>query len=449
MLRSWFLAARRAAPALATVAGVAPLAAAQSGAGPDFKHFVNGEFDFHIAGPKAWSCTGCREEAAPPDVAGKATSEQEEVWRFAAPEGTTWLEVTFISGFPADRQSQLLEKIQPRHPDVQHWFDIDRGAFDIGYTSNGSGEQGESAWEYYLVAKYQVVRLHWVKDPHLETRAVQLDAIKDSIDRASLPPRVRSIRSVPTEGAIRPGDRACIEVGVDDLRDGYTDAGLIELTVEGAPEHYSMKSVRYLAERGAYEVCFNVTTAFGPTGLRVVRLAIETSEMHEINCSRPTAGGGDYRLECRGSSDWRTGRPPTVIVPEIAPVANDNPDQDGPAVQVVHYEPRLGVLEIVATDPAGVMLAELRRGDDSFVIYADQLERPMPIDPSRFLRRGWNTIDTIVFYDRNGLPTMLRQRPGDIGTDDQGPRYERVPWIGEPEMTTIPVVSIFKTGGTR
>ena len=54
-----------------------------------------------------------------------------------------------------------------------------------------------------------------------------------------------------------------------------------------------------------------------------------------------------------------------------------------------------------------------------------------------------------MFYDRNGLPTMLRQRPGDIGTDDQGPRYERVPWIGEPEMTTIPVVSIFKTGGTR
>src|SRR3954470_1886305 len=76
-----------------------------TGGGNEFNHFVNTAFDFHIGAPTTWQCSGCD---APVTVTHGIS---DTTWKFASPEGTTWITIDFIANFPARNEVELKAEI--------------------------------------------------------------------------------------------------------------------------------------------------------------------------------------------------------------------------------------------------------------------------------------------------------------------------------------------------
>jgi len=440
--------------------GLPNLGFGSTGGGNGFGHYVNQAFDFHVAGPKDWACDNCDAAAVQVrDPAVTARGETSQVWYLHAPTGTTWLRITFTSDFPANSDQELLTAIQTLNPTTT-WYSLDpsaRGGF-IGYTSSSQGVHANAAREYYLVASKQVIMIDWQKDANDADSAAKMDLVIQSIDRASTPPQIKSIHTDkgPSE-SYNIGDSACLTIEVDDLRAAFEKAGLQTIDIEGALPHFSFKTITWLADQDAYRACFNVTTAFGPNGLRVTNLYIEDQDAsRSINCSPDGKDPG--LLNCWGSSSaYIVGQPipnsqTVTIRPVVAAVNNATPDHAGPVVKQLHIDPTNLTLEIDAEDASGVQAAEVSFGQQILIAYPEQLSPPAPIDLSSVTTDGWNTITQMVIYDINGYPTLLRLPNNNAGFRthqkfDTPAYYQILAWDGTVSMSTIPIVTFLKSGG--
>lgn len=418
--------------------------------GNDFNHFVNTAFDFHIGSPRTWRCEGC-------DAKLLASAEDETQWKFSSPEGTTWIKIGFISGFPANSEAELKTEITQRHPG-NTWYDFDRGAF-IGYSSSDLLDDAPSATEYYLVDRQQVIRIEWMSDASDSNRVAELRRIRRSIDRVSTPPRIVGIYGTP-DVAYSPGDQGCQYVQVDDLRNAFEDGSLASFEIEGAPAHYSFKKVRWVAEHAWFEVCFPITTAFDKHGLRILKLRL-TTDYQDISCERAestVAATGErgvdapYELECRAGS-LLTNVPAQIIKPQEVPINNPTPDKDGPVIEDVQFDPQSLTVRIQASDATGVGMAVFHRGANVTVFYPDDLKAGNAVSVKLMIRGGWNVFDKIIVYDVNGLPTMLRIKETEnrfkVKTSSQDEMYELVSWSGETHTSNIPVMAYLHMGGAR
>jgi len=421
-----------------------------TGAGNEFFHFVNPAFDFHVASPKTWPCQGC---GKPEQLTTRTTGEPATVWLLTAPEKTTWLKISFINDFPAATAADLLKEITSQHPGVA-WTEFNRGAF-VGYTSSVLGDGANAATEYYLVARRQVIRIEWQKDAAFPNRAVQLDQVKSSIDRASRPPRIKSIRT-EKQTPYKVGDTACYQIEVDDLKNGFKSTSLAELKIEGVLDHWSYKSIDWVADQSWFRVCFRVTSAFGPAGLRIKSLMIQEDDGDRAIACTAAAKTPDV-LSCASSPVDLSSPQVESIRPAVASVDNPMPDREGPQIRGLAFDATNQTLTIDAEDPSGVFLAEIRGGpngaDEKTVIaYADQLASSGAVSLAALTDLGWNTITGIVIYDKNGLPTLLRikkSRDGRMNSATRSNTYEVVPWGGAPTPSDIPVISFLQTGRAK
>ena len=404
-----------------------------TGAGNEYKHIVNQDFDFHVAIPPQWSCAGCDD----PELE-QGSRETEQVWRLAAPENTTWLAAGFIAGFPAESMPELLSEIQRRHPDID-WIQIDRGDF-IGYTSARQGGGANQALEYYLVDKHQVIRIEWQKDGAYPQRARQLDNIKGSIDRASSPLRVLQIRT-ERQVPYQVGEQACLFIEVDDLRAEFTDDSLKIVEVDGAPKHWSFKSIKWIGENNWFKVCYRVTTAFGAEGLTVNQLDIASGDQ-SLSCEKEAG-----RLECPDDQGGYY-----AVPTHIAPVINPAPDREGPVFTDLTYNASTQTVSVSAHDPSGLAVGRIAF-IDSQPLYPDELSGQKPINVRNILRGGWNTIKQVIVYDGNGFGTILQvpegadrnKRRGTVSTD----YYELIKADGKRSMSTIPIVTFLQVRGAH
>lgn len=427
-----------AALLLAGAFALARPAGAGTGAGNEFSHHFNQAFDFHVASPKDWPCSGCDAE-----VAAKRLAEEENTWLLAAPEVSTWMKISFIADFPAESEAELKKEITARHEGVE-WHAFERGSF-VGFSTSPAGTDANAALEYYLVAKRQVIRLEWQKDGARPDRALQLDAVKDSVERVSEPPRINSIHT-EKDAAYEVGETACHLVEVDDLRNAFNAGSLKTFEIDGVPAHWSFKRIEWLAEKGAFRVCHKVSAAFGPSDLNVKSVTIEDDDGRTVDCRRDSRKE-TLALECfRWPQESSNQQPRQVLMPRVAAVKNPAPDQEGPKVRAVTFDPEAQTVSITADDQNGVYVGELLKGEERVVAYPDQLRAGRPISIATLVRAGWNTLDAIVLYDGNGIPTLLRKQGGGKNGVE---RYELVPWHGAPQPTDIPVVSFLKTSGVR
>lgn len=427
---------------------LASLAAARiaqggTGGGNEFEHYVNRAFDFHVAGPKDWTCVGC----SPRDGDGAAVLERtlgrgpdprEPVgtstleWRLAPVDATTWLNIQFVSGFPASNEDELKREIARLHPAIE-WQPLDRGGF-VGFTSSPLGSAANAATEYYLVDRKQVIRLDWQKDGAQPQRALQLELVMRSIDRASAPLDVQSIESETPAKAVHPGEEACLRIEVDDLRGKFTAQSVTRLLFEGQPAHWSFKRIAWEADHNWFRVCLDVTNGFAANGLQVVALDIEDADSRSVRCAKTDTE--PYNVLCRRDAATRNS-PGKTIVPHVAMVDNPDPDLEGPEIRAVQFDPVLGTLTLDVSDRSGVAMAEAvqdheAQGTISTIFYADQLAAHEARSLRSLTREGWNKVDSILAYDANGRATLLRAA---------GEKYELVPWKGVPRATTIDVIS--------
>lgn len=414
---------------------------AGTGAGNEFKHHRNAAFDFHVASPKDWPCTGGCDAATPVPERG----QDDEAWLIEAPERTTWLRITFLSDFPAENEAELLREIERRYPD-DRWQRFGRGSF-LGFTNSPQGDRANAATEYYLVAKRQVIRISWQKDGAMPQRALELNTVKQSIDRVSEPPRINFIRSERSgAGAVyKPGDSACLLIEVDDLRSAWTDQSVRTLALKGVPEHWSFKSIDWVAASNWFKVCYRVNASMVGDALMPTELLIEDDDGRGLSCRPPEGGSNSDGLECRSHQDTYRAPPRQVLKPEVALVENPSPDREGPRVQALRFDAEKLTLAIDASDKSGVYLAEVQLNDGRQVIYTDELKAATPVSLAPLVYRGWNTLDQIVLYDVNGTPSLYRRKR----TQRVDEFYEYVPWQGTPSPSDIPVVSFLHGGRVR
>jgi hypothetical protein len=417
------------------------------GAGNEYNHFVNPGFDFHIAAPRTWACDNCESAFdARPAAKGKHLAEEATLWRLEAPEATSWIDIAFISDFPAENEAELLTAIQARHPDVE-WYGFDRGRF-VGYTSTNAGDAANEATEYYLVDKRLVIKLSWKKDGDLPDRAREIDLIKYSIDRSSAPAKIKAIRT-EKDGAYKVGDTACFDVEVDDLRSGYDAQSLEDFRIVGTPDHWNFKTVAWVGENNWFKVCYVVLSSFGADGLQVRGLRVSTGNS-TLSCEQPKAAdsrhAGPTDLLC-ASDDGESAR----VAPDVAPVDNPSPDQEGPAITALELDAEKMTLKITASDAAGLGMGEATGRLGTTPFYPDQLTAGVAVDIAASLGPGWNTIERLVVFDGNGLPTMLRapkaakRRAAHL----EAYTYERVSWSGRVEPTSLPVLYFLKKGPAK
>jgi hypothetical protein len=407
--------------------------------GDGFKHFTNTTFDFHVAEPSSWECEGCKVQEL------RQSSEQTTLeWHLHPKSGSTHLDTTFISGFPAQTADELLAAIAAQtHTDPKDWFPFHRGDGEgrelAGFSNKEAPDAANDAVEYYWVDRQLVIRLDWQKDTTDTQSALELDAVKSSIDRASAPPRVTGVRS---EGAmvVKPGDKACILVGVDDLLGTFKDTEPSTVELFGMPEHWSFKTVAWSAADSAYRICVTVTSSFGANGLNLKSFSLDSDDGGSIWCSTPTsAGSQSLQLRCsRGIGS------PETIEQQVARVDNPAIDEDGPQISSVSYDAASGSLRIEAADPSGVFGGEIfmgknASGDDlSVVIYPDQIQNGEGVPIDSLVVNGWNKVDRILLYDKVGNVSMLRVPKGG------GLNYELVSYKGQVSASPIGIVNFFK-----
>lgn len=425
------------------VAGGAGAVGTNGGGG--FSHFVKESFDFHVASPPEWSCNGCDAGF----TSGGKRAATTSTWTIRPQDSNTSLKVDFISDYPAETEEELhaeLDKL-PGGP----WLPFCRGSSDdtcadasafVGFTNAPLRDNANEATEYYLVEKRMVIRIEWQKDANAPARALELDAVKASIDRASAPPRVRSIES---EGAatVKPGDTACIRIVVDDLRRKFVASSIKALEFDGLPSHWSIKKISWLSDESTFKVCVGVTAAFTATGLQITSLGIEDFSGRMLTCKRTSTA--PYEIGCGTSG--ASSEPRTSVVSKIAAVDNPAPDLEGPEIRGVTVDKDALTVSLDASDPAGIYAAELFfcrascNGQQSVIIYSDQFAHGGAFSIAGAVSDGWNLLDSLVIYDKVGNATFLRRSTGTT--------YELVPWKGAVRTTVIPIQNFLKTPEVR
>lgn len=413
-----------------------------TGAGNEFKHFINQEFDFHVAMPEDWVCNNCIQLQASGTI-----SESEILWNISAPEGSTWLKVRFISGFPATTEAELHNEISRRHQGVL-WNSIQRsdGAF-VGYSNSHLGDSANAALEYYLVRTNMVVSIEWQKNASFPERSLQLDLIKASIDRVSAPIRIKSIKT-ETGNVVRPGDIACWLIEVDDLRSSFSDDSIGSFEIKGTVRHFSFKSIQWVADKNWFRICQKVSFVSGEDGLTVDHISI-TDGFREVSCETSeydakislNKNKTSDVLSCHGFVDSGQPPPPYLINQTVANVAVGNRNEMGPVISDISFDAVNRKLTIDAHDENGLYMASIHTANRSIIVYPDQLLNQSEIDLSQMSSPGWNQVTRIIIYDREGLATIL-DAPQSIDTFTKSRVfYEVRDWSGQRTVSNIPVVA--------
>lgn len=414
--------------------------------GDGFSHFVNQPFDFHIATPPDWLCENCGSTVLQP-----SGSESSLEWVIHPPETKTRLSVTFISNFPADSEDELKATIQQR-TGISDWYNISRGddvsgSGIVGW-SNSPLRDANGAIEYYLIDKKLVIRLEWQKDSSSSQRAMQLDAVKNSIDRASAPPRIKSINF---EGAavVKPGDTSCLRIEVDDLRRKFTIRSLKTLEIAAVLKHWSFKDISWIGDEATFKACYKVSNAFPSDGMRIEMLMIEDDDANDLRCERDSSDATKLRCSVFGKTH--------VLTPIVPTVDNPQPDRDGPDIRDVSFDDATMSLKIDAVDPSGIHAAQVYlktsySGDyfnskPSLVFASEEFEHGDALSIASLATAGWNTIDAIVVYDRNGFATMLRLPRAKSHATADTTNFELLKWNAAPVPTTIRAISFLKSPG--
>ncbi len=413
-----------------------------TGAGNEFKHLINQEFDFHVGMPDDWVCNDCMQVEA-----SGAGSESEILWNMGAPEGSTWLKARFISGFPATTEAELHDEISRRHQGTV-WHSIQRadGAF-IGYSNSPLGDAANAALEYYLVKSNMVVSIEWLKNPAFPERALQLDLIKASIDRVSAPIKIKGIKT-ETGGVVRPGDTVCWQIEVDDLRSGFSGDSIRSFDIKGAVKHFSFKSIQWIADKNWFRICQKVSSVSGEDGLTVDQVSI-TDGFREVSCRIP-----DYKakittdknktsdlLSCSGFVDSGHAPPPYFISQRVAKVAVATRNEMGPIVSNISFDAVSKKLLIDAQDENGLYMASIHTAKGSILVYPDQLLNRSEVDLSQLSFPGWNHVVRIIIYDREGLATILDAPQSLDSSLKTRVFYEVRDWNGQRNLSNIPVVA--------
>lgn len=385
--------------------------------------FQNAAYDFHVATPEDWQCDGgC--------IKAPQSLSSDDVWTFKAPESDNSLAATFYTDFDASNLDELHLKLG-----AGDWYPLN-GDFQ-GFSNARDRDGATNATEYYLVAARKVIRIDWKKDSGDQVRAYELDRVRRSIRRASSPPEVKQIRMLDERSTFKPGERACLGIWTSDIRSAFVLKSLKSVNFTGENAQWAFKEISWDAAAERYTVCVNVTTAFGVDGLAIQALSIEDDADRSIGCSRDKTK--------KTFSCWRHSGQTHILtasVPEsFAAVDNAVPDREGPAVHSISCDSSTSTLTINANDPAGVMMAEVYSGENSMIIYPDQIDGPKPISLAAISNHGWNTINLIVIYDKLGNATILREKAINSmqlgAAKDDGAFYEEVPLSGATTSTTL------------
>ncbi len=398
------------APMLIGLTFVLGISSAFAGTGVG-NHFVPREeqaFDFHLAHPKTWDFQA---ESA----GGYAVQNNDELfaqWRLNngsvadVPAKMSFVDVQFLLNFPAedDQGLELLAEIKKRHPEVGEWQRVEADRGFVGWTSGDrpAGAGATEAIEYYLVAKRQVIRLQYRKDLH-KGGAAEVDLIIHSIDRSSAAPHILKIWTDKSTD-YQVGETACFFIEVDDLKGAFTTRSMEYFEIEGALRHWSFKSIQWVGEKNWFQVCFKVTQAFSRTGLSIKMFSIVNNRSVSTSCL-----GMGSTIRCSGAGKSSS------IKPIIASVVNPSPDTNGPVFTTFDFNGSTLKLRIAVSDASGVGSVALRivkphsdAQQFDYVIFPDQfVAGEAEIDLSRLGLSGWNTIETVYAFDRNGMASGL------------------------------------------
>ena len=406
----------------------------------------NASFDFGLQLPIAWHCDGC-------DSHELTRTSGDQAWTLTVPGKSTWMKVAFIKDEKYTSVEALRSDITVRFGSI--WASIDRGGF-VGFTSapNDEGTHANDATEYYLVIEGRVIRIEWHKSKEEPNEALELDAIKRSINRVSAPPQILYMRSESNK-PYQVGDQACILIGVKDLRGDLDIDNLSDFTFAGQLPHWQRNvTIEWDDQRSQYRVCTKVTATFGPDGLHgsfVIRHDSAIDDSGE-SVSESTVGcvANAGQLTCISPGN-AFGKVSSQQIPiGVVPVDNPNPHLEGPQVLGVKVDPIKLTLQLDVESPEGIYLAIVSDGDKAQVIFPDELGGEKSASIQQMTHAGWNTIDSIKVFDRNGVPTVLRMpSSASLPTVDSHLLYELVPWKGQARPTQIPIVNFRKGGGSR
>lgn len=409
------------------------------GVGSSFVHRENRAFDFHIAYPKYWQFSNDR------------ISESVTSWELTnlgtAPAGSeSSIAIIFSSAFQVADAEELLAVIKSEENSDIEWTRLTQPF--VGWTSGDlvSGGNWTHSIEYYLSEKNLVIRLESIVRPE-GSGAQDVINIVSSIERASAPPR---ITAVETEGqrVYRVGEEACFKIEVDDLKSSFDSQGLDAVEFRGQKPYWRFRRTRWVPEKNWFEVCVDILPSFKHDGLVLDLFSMRNNRGQVAFCQRLR---DDSKLLC----DNLDGTDPHDVPVTFPRVANPKPDLFGPEVHDVSFDENRLEIIVDASDPSGILGGRVITGvtvadfetlsarSMSWFLFPEHLVSRKPLSVATKLYRGWITIKSILVFDRNGTPTVLRQPNGKCqnlpGADPH--YYESVQETGECQRTTIPVIT--------
>lgn len=390
----------------------------------NFNRQVQKEFDFEVRYPDNWKLI----------VQSGVTSETSiEHWKVSNsltvpdPLFQSMSNFSFVRGFPANNETELLREIEKRHPQAR-WTKVnnpDLVGFESDQVNNQQGSYVNT--EYYLADTQKVVQIENKRNA-FQNGAAELDLILSTIRKPSRPLYIESVDF--NQISYKVGDRACLYIHVDALKVSDNPQIIVRLKQEN--RLWLFRDSKWDAEKSRFEICQNINRSMLKDAL-VIESVVITDGLLFIPCKQ----NGD-QIDCPGN---KLSKP--IIFP---PIENPSPDLVGPEISYFAATPDQKGFVIHSQDESGVAFiqidfsAEGQGQKKQMILYEDELRdfsKPYRI-PLDLLKPGYNLISKVTAFDKIGNVTLMTAQNPDKKN------YSRIFKDKNTEDSGIPYVSILK-----
>ena len=372
-------------------------------------HISAKDFDFSMSWPASWDLLeGSSDElVASAKTKTRSSETPANIWRMsnevvAGPGAASWMQVEFISSLRVDSMATLGSYVQTTYPD-QAFAEYQDGQL-VGWQSKETPESPGSAATlghlYFFMDVNMVVGVHWRRDP-AQGGAQGVSNMLLSMDRATAGPKIKSIQFIPAD--VKPGDRVCASIVVDDLKSSFTTKGLNRLEFRGVARLNKITDVRWDEANHGFQVCFPLpSNIVSGDDLFVTDLEIENERNHDVYCHFNTP---NIKLECRsyGNNDH-------YFLDQVLPtIHNPTPDLAPPAVDDISYDEATATLRIQAHDTSGIAYGAARilkipgGSTDLAITPWTKQDGVYDVNLSKVATNGTRRISEVLFVDKNGL----------------------------------------------
>lgn len=320
----------------------------------------------------------------------------------------SWMNIDFFAGVPVTSVEELEEYLRVKFPE-QLWHRYDDTNM-IGFKSNEVRDPSDpeglatTGRLVYFMDRKMIVSVSWRR--HQSNGGVtDVSTMIASMDRYTAPPKIVSV-NISSPHPVKPDDRLCYQIRVDDLKSSFTHKGLKEFKVTGIPNYWIWTDVQWNEDRGTFDICLNLPENITKgSELLLDSFRIENDRGRAASCKLLLITSPP-ELHCANKYGVN------LTVPDVE---NSNPDLAPPKISSITLEQtqqKYSLSGHVADDTditGGWLLVKQIPGDETSIFLA-----PWQINRGRFdisldaaSGNGTRRISEIIFADKHGNTSRL------------------------------------------